>query len=268
MKLAIIGAGNMGEALARGIIRAGLMAPRELVLTDVAAERVRSLADELGAVAETVNTVAMQDVSLVVLAVKPHLVQSVCREIAPAMPAGATALSLAAGITMQQIQTALGRVDIPVVRTMPNTPALVGMGAFGLSFGAGVTPEMRDTIIRLLSAIGIVEEVPEHLLDAITGLSGSGPAYVAVFIEALVDGGVLMGLPRAQAMRLAMQMVKGTAALLQETGQHPAQLKDLVSTPAGTTIAALEALEGAGFRHAVMSAVRAATERAHELSKE
>lgn len=150
---------------------------------------------------------------------------------------------------------------------MPNTPALVGAGATCLCFSDNVPAAQKTMLIELLSAVGIVEEVPEHLLDAVTGLSGSGPAYIAVLIEALADGGVQMGLPRATAMRLAMQTVRGTATLLQETGQHPGQLKDAVSTPAGTTIAALAALEEAGFRHAVMSAVRAATLRARELAK-
>ncbi len=268
MPLTIIGAGHMGEALAQGIVRAGLVPPAELTLADVAAERVQAVAEALGARAATDNAAAVQRASLVVLAVKPPLAAPVCREIAAALPADAAVLSIAAGVTLRQLRLALGRPEIALARAMPNTPCLVGAGAIGVSVDAGVTPEQRTAIRGLLSAVGLVEEVPETLLDAVTGLSGSGPAYVAVLIEALADGGVLAGLPRPQALRLAQQTVRGTAQLLQDTGQHPAQVKDAVSSPGGTTIAGLAALEAAGFRHALMSAVKAAAARARELSGE
>jgi pyrroline-5-carboxylate reductase len=268
MKLVIIGTGNMGEALARGIVGAGLVAPDDLTLTDVVADRARSLADALGAIASADNTTAVAKADLVMLVVKPAQVGGVCREIAAALPAGATVLSIAAGVTLKQIKSALGREDVHLARAMPNTPCLVGAGATGLTLEPNMTVEMRDLLVRLLTAVGIVEEVPEKLLDAVTGLSGSGPAYIAVLIEALADGGVLMGLPRAQALRLAVQTVRGTAALLQETGRHPAEVKDAVSSPAGTTIAGLAALEEAGFRHAVIAAIEAGAARARELSGE
>lgn len=268
MKLAIIGTGNMGEALARGIVRAGLIAPVDLVLTDIASERVSALAAELGAVVAPDNRAAVADADIVMLVVKPQIVAGVCREIGPALPAGCPLLVVAAGVTIRQIKAALGRPETPVARAMPNTPCLVGAGATGLTVEPSMPAEMRETLVRLLSAVGIVEEVPEHLQDAVTGLSGSGPAYIAVLIEALADGGVLMGLPRAQAMRLATQTVRGAAVLLQETGQHPGQVKDAVSSPGGTTITALAALEAAGFRHAVISAVKAAAARSCELSGE
>jgi pyrroline-5-carboxylate reductase len=151
---------------------------------------------------------------------------------------------------------------------MPNTPCLVGAGAIAVSFAHGASTEARQTVLELLGATGVVEEMPERLLDAVTGLSGSGPAYVAVFIEALADGGVLMGLPRAQAQELAIQTVLGTAQLIQATKQHPAQVKDAVSSPGGTTIAGVAALEDAGFRAAAIAAVKAATVRSRELSRE
>jgi len=268
MKLVIIGAGNMGEALARGIVRAGLAAPADLTLTDIVIERARTLADELGAAACADNRQAVATASLVILLVKPPQVAGVCREIGPVLPAACPVLVIAAGVTIRQIKAALGREETPVARAMPNTPCLVGAGATGLTVEPNMPAEIRDTLVCLLSAVGIVEEVPESLQDAVTGLSGSGPAYIAVLIEALADGGVLMGLPRAQALRLAIQTVRGTATLLQETGRHPAQVKDAVSSPGGTTITALAALEAAGFRHAVLSAVKAAAARAHELSGE
>jgi len=268
MKLLIIGAGNMGEALARGIVNAGMVAPADLTLTDVVIERARALADALGALAGADNSAAAAAADVVLLVVKPAQVAGVCREIAPALPAGAVILSIAAGVTLKHIRAVLGRDDIPLARAMPNTPCLVGAGATGLAVEPEMKAGMHDMLVRLLTAVGIVEEVPEKLLDAVTGLSGSGPAYIAVLIEALADGGVLMGLPRAQAQRLAIQTVRGAAALLQETGRHPAEVKDAVSSPAGTTIAGLAALEKAGFRHAVIAAVKTGAERARELSGE
>jgi len=268
MKLVIIGTGNMGEALARGIVGAGMVAPADLTLTDVVAARARALAEEFGAKALADNRAAVADAGLVILLVKPPQVAGVCREIGPALPAGCPLLVIAAGITINHVRTALGRDDTPIARAMPNTPCLVGAGATGLTVEPKMPAEMRETLVRLLSAVGIVEEVPESLQNAVTGLSGSGPAYIAVLIEALADGGVLMGLPREQAQRLAIQTVRGAATLLQETGRHPAQVKDAVSSPAGTTIAALAALEDAGFRGAVIRAVKASATRAGELSGE
>jgi len=177
-------------------------------------------------------------------------------------------LSIAAGITLRQLAAALARTDLILARAMPNTPCLVGAGAIGLSLAAGAPAEAAQTVCRLLSAVGLVESVLEAQLDAVTGLSGSGPAYIAVLIEALADGGVLAGLPRPQAERLAAQTVLGTARLILETGQHPAQVKDAVASPGGTTIAGVAALEAGGLRHALIAAVRAAAARARELSEE
>ncbi|MHB9130748.1 MAG: pyrroline-5-carboxylate reductase [Armatimonadota bacterium] len=268
MRLTIIGAGKMGEALARGILQAGLLAPAELVLADVAREHVTALAGELGATAATGNTQAVQDADIIILAVKPKEIPAVCAEISPALPAQTTVLSIAAGVTLRQLAGALQRDDLVLARAMPNTPCLVGAGAIGLSFSENAPEDARRTLHALLSPTGLVEELPESLLDAVTGLSGSGPAYVAIFIEALADGGVLMGLPRAVAERLAAQTVLGTATLVRQTGQHPAQVKDAVSSPGGTTIAAIEALEAQGFRSATITAVKTAAMRARALSGE
>lgn len=269
MQLTIIGgAGKMGEAMARGILASQRITPAELMIADAAAPHLLELADTLGVRATRDNIEAVREADIVILAVKPYLVSEVCAEIATAVPAGSIILSIAAGVTLQQIHTAMWRDDLLLARTMPNTPTLVGAGAFGLAFDHDVPDDARDRIRQLLTPLGVVAEVPETQLDAVTGLSGSGPAYVAIFIEALTDGAVQMGLPRAQAHRLAVQTVLGTAQLIQQGEQHPALVKDAVTSPGGTTIAGIAALEEAGFRHAVMAAVRAATRRACELSGE
>lgn len=268
MRLTIIGAGKMGEALARGILQAGLTSPADLHFSDIAAPRLAALAAELGVQTDTDNLQAVRQADVIILAVKPKDLLAVCRDIAGELPTGARVLSIAAGIPLRQIAVALDRTDLLLARAMPNTPCLVGAGAIGLSFLGEMPDAARQTFLDLLAATGVVVEVPESLLDAVTGLSGSGPAYVAIFLEALADGGVLMGLPRAQAQQLAAQTLLGTVQLLLETGQHPAQVKDAVSSPAGTTIAAIATLEAAGFRAAVIAAVEAAATRSHDLSGE
>ena len=268
MILAILGAGKMGEALARGILDAGVVAPDDLRLADIATARVVALASELGVVAAADNRRAVADASLVILAVKPQIVETVCAEIAAVIPAHGTVLSIAAGVTLRQLKQMLPREDIMLARAMPNTPCLVAAGAIGLSVDPQAPQEVRQSLRALLSPLGLVEELPESLLNAVTGLSGSGPAYIAVLIEALADGGVRMGLPREQAQRLAAQTVLGTGKLILETQQHPAQVKDAVSSPGGTTIAGLAALEAHNFRYALIDAVQAATLRARELAGE
>lgn len=268
MQLTIIGAGKMGETLARGLLRAEFLTPEELVLADTDVERVGLLGQALGVRVTSDNLSATRESDIVILAVKPAIIAPVAREISLLLKSGAIVLSIAAGITLRHLATALNRDDILLARAMPNGPCLIGAGAIGLSVPSGVPSTVTQTLSNLLSAIGIVEVLPESLLDGVTGLSGSGPAYIAVLIEALADGGVLAGLPRPQAERLAIQTVLGTAQLLQQTGQHPAQVKDAVASPGGTTIAGLAALEANGFRHALIAAVQAATLRARELSKE
>ena len=268
MNITILGSGKMGEALARGMLRAGFLQPEALTLTDIIPAQAQTLAAALGASALSDNALAVANATLVIIAVKPKNVAALCHDIAAALPAACTVVSIAAGITLNQLAGALQRNDLSLVRVMPNTPCLVGAGAIGVSFAPAVPDEVRGIITSLLTTIGLVETFPEALLDAVTGLSGSGPAYIAVLIEALADGGVLMGLPRAQAQRLATQTVLGTASVLLETQQHPAQLKDAVSSPGGTTIAGLAALEDGGFRSAAIAAVKAATLRSKALSEE
>lgn len=268
MNLTVIGAGKMGEALARGMLRAALLSPAELTFTDIAVDRVQALAAEIGAVAMTDNRAAVREAEIVLLAVKPNTVAGVCAEIAEALPAGCSVVSIAAGISMRHLESALQRDDIFVARAMPNVLCLIGEGAIGIAFQAKTPVPAQQEVVRMLSTTGVVEVLPESLMDAVTGLSGSGPAYIAVLIEAMADGGVLMGLPRAQAQQLAMQTVLGSAKLLQQTQQHPAVLKDAVSSPGGTTIAGLAALEDGKFRATIISAIKAATLRSRALSGE
>jgi pyrroline-5-carboxylate reductase len=212
------------------------------------------------------NKLVVRNCDILVLCVKPSVVPSVMRELAGDLATGdRVIISVAAGVTIEQIAGQLGREDARVARAMPNTPAEIGQGASAVCYNDLCTPDDIGIVRAIFSALGTVEVVQEMHMDAVTGLSGSGPAYVAMFVDALVDGGVAAGLPRATAMALAIQLVRGTAALLQESGKHPSQLKDAVATPGGTTIAGIHALEKGGMRGAVMSAVVDATRRSAEL---
>jgi pyrroline-5-carboxylate reductase len=269
LRVGIVGAGAMGEALAAGVRAAGVPAGR-LVAADPDPARREHVERELGvrAVADAAEVVPGADV--VVLAVKPAAVGAVLRGLAPL---GETALcaplwiSIAAGVPLAALEGALPR-GARVVRAMPNTPALVGAGATAFAVGRAAGDTDRAAARALFESVGLAWEAPsEALLDAVTGLSGSGPAYVFVLLEALSDAGVRMGLPRDAAAALSVQTVLGAARLAQVTGRHPAALKDQVTSPGGTTIAGLERLEARGFRAAVHEAVEAATRRAAELGR-
>jgi pyrroline-5-carboxylate reductase len=267
MKLGVIGCGKMGTALIQGAIRAGLVAPTDVTGCDPypAAREAFSAATGArvsGAIAEIT---AASDVLL--LATKPHDVRAALDAAAQAA-AGKPILviSIAAGVTLAALESASAE-NFRIIRAMPNTPALVGHGAAAYSLGSRATKDDTATAQSLLAAVGLAIEVPERLMDAVTGLSGSGPAYIYVIIDALADGGVRVGLPRADAVRLAAQTVLGAAAMVMETGEHPAVLKDMVTSPGGTTIAGLAALENHGLRSALIEAVTAATHRATELGK-
>jgi len=263
--LGMIGVGNMGAALVRGIVSAGAVPAAEVMVSDADAKRAAALARELG-VAAAGNTDVARACDFVVLAVKPGIVESVVKEIAPALRSEQVLVSIAAGVTIARIRDHLGDAKPELVRVMPNTPALVGAGILAMA-APGLAETKRAALAGMLSAAGAVVEVGEELMDAVTGLSGSGPAFVFVMIEALADGGVAAGLPRALAQQLAAQTVAGAAKLVQETGQHPGALKDAVASPRGTTIAGLAELERGGFRGLVASAVRASAARAREMSR-
>ena len=263
--LGVIGAGEMGGALVRGIVRSGALAAEQIVVADAEQGRAAGLACEVGVKTAATNAEVARQSEYVLLGVKPGLVAGVVKEIAGEL-AGNTLVSIAAGVPIARIKEALGTAAAPVIRVMPNTPALVGAGAFALS-APGVDPERVEALKRLLEALGRVVVVGEELMDAVTGLSGSGPAFVFVMIEAMADGGVAAGLPRPTAQLLAAQTVLGAAKMVLESGEHPAALKDGVASPGGTTIAGLAELERSGFRAAMISAIRAAAARAKQLSE-
>jgi pyrroline-5-carboxylate reductase len=263
-RIAFIGAGAMGEALMRGWMRAGVVARENIVAADVMPDRLRFIAEQLRVSTTTDNLEAVGGADVVLLAVKPNVVNAVMTQIAPTLTPQQTLLSIAAGISTKAIEKHLA-APVPVVRVMPNTPALVGAAASAICLGQHAREEHRQIAHTLFGAVGIAVDADEKWLDAVTGLSGSGPAYVYLFIESLSDAGVQQGLPREVATKLAAQTVLGAAQMVLTTGKHPGELKDMVTSPGGTTIAGIAALERGAFRGAVMSAVAAATQRAKEL---
>ncbi len=264
--IGFIGAGVMGGALLDGVIRAGMATPEIVCASDPSAERREGIAGIPRDQIFDSNRHLVQECGVVVLAVKPGIVPSVAAEIAGHLGSDHLVISVAAGVSTSSLSRMLGTDRI--IRAMPNTPALVGCGASAFCGGAGATEEDLQVADDLLSAVGVCVRVEESMMDAVTGLSGSGPAYVYLAIEALSDGGVKMGLPRKVATLLASQTVMGAAKMVIETGRHPGELKDQVTTPGGTTIDAIHALELAGLRRAFIEAVTAATEKSRRLSKD
>ncbi len=264
--IAVIGAGQMGEALVGGWLAAKVAVPDTLFATDTSVERRDLMKRRFGIRTGSDNREAAAWADVVVLAVKPQTLDGVVRDLAPAL-AGKLVLSIAAGVTIERLAKLAPR-GMRIVRAMPNTPVLVREGVSALSFGAGVTESDQQLARRLFEAVGRTVVVDERLMDAVTGLSGSGPAYVFLAIEALADGGVKMGLPRTVAALLAAQTLLGAAKLVLETGEHPAKLKDRVASPGGTTIAGLHRLEQGGFRAALIAAVEAAANRSVELGQQ
>jgi pyrroline-5-carboxylate reductase len=272
--IACIGSGNMGRALMKGA--ASLIAPENIGFSDADTAKAEALAGELGgAKVFPSNYDAVKEADFVFLAVKPQVLGAVLEEIAPALRMRldggkpVTLVSMAAGWNIKKIQILLD-VDsaakpVPVVRIMPNTPALISQGVIAMTASSDVTEESLGILEKILGAAGIVDRIDETYLDAVTGLSGSGPAFVYLFIEALADAGVQAGLPREKAQRYAAQTVLGAAAMVKETGQHPGQLKDAVASPGGTTIAGIAELEKGAFRGTVMSAVAAAFNKSKTL---
>jgi len=267
LTVGFLGAGKMATALARGFLRAGLVAAENLRASDVSAAARAAFVEQTGGRAVADNSALSAEARVLVVAVKPAQVPPVLAEIAPRLTPEHLVVSIAAGVTLARLEAALP-AGARVVRVMPNTPALVGAGASAFARGRAATREDADLVQRLFAAVGLAFEVPEALLDAVTGLSGSGPAYAFQVIEALSDGGVAAGLPRELATRLAAQTLLGAARLVLDTGQHPAALKDMVTSPGGTTIEGLHELEKAGVRGALINAVRAAAEKARRLGQD
>ncbi|HEX9258767.1 MAG TPA: pyrroline-5-carboxylate reductase [Acidimicrobiales bacterium] len=259
-RLAIFGGGNMGTALVGGLLASKWAKPAELAVVEVSAERRQYLSERFPGLAVRAGLTRPAEAALI--AVKPGEVATVCRAVAAAK--AERVLSIAAGVPTAVIEDALGTKAV-VVRAMPNTPALVGAGAAAICAGRRATEADLEWAASILTAVGTVVRVPEALLDAVTGLSGSGPAYVFLLAEALVDAGVLVGLPRATSRDLVVQLLVGSSKLLAESGDSPEVLRQGVTSPAGTTAAGLLALERGGFRAAVLEAVAAATQRSRDL---
>jgi pyrroline-5-carboxylate reductase len=264
LRVGFLGAGKMATALARGWIAAGLLAPAGCRASDPVAAARHTFATGTAGEAGVDNRAVVEASDLLVLAVKPQNMAELLAEIAPAVGARHLVVSIAAGVTLGQLAGALG-AERRLIRVMPNTPCLVGASASGYAPGEAATPDDIALVDRLLNVVGTAFRLPEHLLDAVTGLSGSGPAFVYTVIEALSDGGVRVGLPRDVATALAAQTVLGAARMVLESGLHLGVLKDQVTSPGGTTIAGLHALERGGLRAALIDAVEAATKRSVEL---
>ena len=264
LAIGFIGAGKMATALASGFIASGCSTAAKIVASDVLPAATADFTKATGARAAARNAEVAEQADILFLAVKPQTMVAMLAELKPHLLPRHLVVSIAAGVNLHTLSAALG-TERRLVRVMPNTPCLVGASASGYALGGAATADDAQTVERLLSAVGIALPLPEYQLDAVTGLSVSGPAFVYVIIEALSDGGVRMGLPRDVATRLAAQTVMGAAKMVLETGAHPGSLKDAVASPAGTTIAGLHALERGGFRAAVMDAVEAATKRSTEL---
>lgn len=258
----------MATALAKGFIQAKLARPKEIMAADPYESAREHFSEETGAKAMASNADVAKFADVLILATKPDQVAAALAEAHDSLKAKSNYLvvSIAAGVTIPKLENALPS-GARVIRAMPNTPALIGVSASAFAPGTAATAADTDLVKKLLSAVGIAFQVKESLLDAVTGLSGSGPAYVYQFIEALSDGGVASGLPRDIATRLSAQTVLGAARMVLETGQHPGALKDQVASPGGTTIEGLHELEKGKMRGTIMSAVRAATEKSKKLGQ-
>lgn len=266
LAIGFIGAGQMATALAKGWAAAGLLNVSTSRGSDPMPEARQRFSSATGIPSVESNLQVVTDCKILVLAVKPQNMKPVLAEIRHRITSDHCVISIAAGITLKQLSEWLD-ANYRLVRVMPNTPSIVGASATGFALSSTSTTEDLSLVQKLFNVIGNAYPVPEKLLDAVTGLSGSGPAYVYLMIESMADGGVRMGLPREVAMALATQTVLGAAKMVQESGLHPAALKDTVTSPGGTTIAGIHALERGGFRAAVMDAIQAATLRSIELGQ-
>ena len=265
-KIGVIGAGKIGSAIARGIIRAGLVNKESVMSSDVSDELRQAIARDLDIKVTPDNGALCDFADITILAVKPQIVDPVARAIAKKLGKSKLLVSVAAGVPLGRIETHLER-GARVVRVMPNIPCVIGAGAAGFAGGGHATAADLEKVGAILNSFGVGLAVEEKYLDAVTGLSGSGPAYVFLFMEALADGGVQVGLSRDVALKLAMQTVYGAARMALESNKHLSELKDEVTSPGGTTIAGLYAMEQNGFRGTVMKAVVSATRRSQELGK-
>jgi pyrroline-5-carboxylate reductase len=264
--IGFIGAGNMAEALIRGLVRGGHIPGGRVLASGRRAERLDELRATYGIVTTLDNREVARVAEILVLSVKPQILQKVLREVGDQIRPGALVISIAAGVDTETIEEGLAE-SVRVVRAMPNVPATVGAGATAIAPGRRAGDADLDTARAIFDAVGITVALDESHLDAVTGLSGSGPAYIFLILEALADAGVKVGLSRRDAQRLAAQTVMGSAKLLLDTDEHPGRLKDMVTSPGGTAIAGLHTLEEGGLRTTLINAVETATKRARELGR-
>jgi len=262
--IGFIGGGNLAEAITGSFIRKGGLPPERILVSDPRASRRRELEEAFGIETSGDNTQVVRDARVIFLTIKPQVVKRVLDEIREAITPDHLVISPCAGIPTTRIESFFAD-GIPVVRIMPNIAALVGESATGLAVGSRVDRETRDRAVTLCEAFGMVEEIDEDLMDAVTGLSGSGPAYMFLVIDALADAGVKVGLRRDQARRLVAQTLMGSSRLLLDSGSHPGELKDRVTSPGGTAITGLAALEEGGLRTTLIKGVEEASRRSAEL---
>ncbi|WP_139902050.1 pyrroline-5-carboxylate reductase [Clostridium thermarum] len=265
-KIGFIGCGNMGQAMIGGIIKSGITSPENIITSDMNESFLHSMKNKYGLLTTLDNTEVASFSDIIILAVKPNIYEKVIKEISPVVKQDVLIITIAAGITIDFVKRAFGR-DMKVVRTMPNTPALVGEGMTALSKNSSVTDEDLKDAISIFESFGKAEVIDEKLMDSIPAVSGSSPAYVFMFIEALADGAVLRGMPRDKAYKFAAQAVLGAAKMVLETGEHPGSLKDKVCSPGGTTIEAVYSLEMNNFRGTIISAMESCTKKAEAMSK-
>ncbi|HYP78443.1 MAG TPA: pyrroline-5-carboxylate reductase [Polyangiaceae bacterium] len=264
-KIGLLGAGNMASALIRGLLSSKTLGPEQIRASDPRSDQLAELEKNYGIQTHTDNAELLAWANVIVLAVKPQVIGQILEQAASLLKPDTLVISIAAGVPLSALEARLPGTR--ALRAMPNTAAIALAGATGIAGGSHATPEDLRFARTLFDAIGRSTVLDESALDAVTGLSGSGPAYVMLIIDALADGGVKVGLNRETALMLAAQTVYGSAKLLLETGEHPGRLKDMVTSPGGTTIAGLHALEAGGLRHTLMNAVEAATRRATELGQ-
>ncbi len=265
-KLAIIGGGRMGEALVGGLTHSGWAIPDDIVVSEIHADRRRFLTETYGVKTTEDTAAAVRDAEAVLVAVKPQDFDEVLDAMAPALRDGQLVITIAAGIPIRVLEEKFD-AQVPVVRAMPNTPALLRAGAAAIAAGTHATDEHMKHADEILSAVCTIVHLPEKYLDAVTGVSGTGPAYVFFLAESLIEAAVGVGLPREVATELSIQTLLGAARMLAETGKHPVELREEVTSPGGTTVAAMSILEHRGVRSAFLDAVRAATERSRQLAE-
>jgi len=265
-KIALIGSGNIAEALVSGLLKGRIVLPSNIFATDVSEPRRQLFKTGYGVRVGSNNVEAVKGADIIILAVKPQVIDEVVSGLKLPAKSDPLVLSVVAGVPIARLQAQL-RANTRIIRVMPNTPSIVLEGATAIAGGPGVTPQEMEIGQAIFEAVGKVVVVEESHIDTITGLSGGGPAYVCVFIEALADGAVKMGLPRSVAQLLAAQTVMGTAKMVLESGEHPGVLKDRVASPGGTTITGLHSLEEGKLRGTVMNAVQSATVRSRELGQ-